>query len=101
MATLDASSTGHNLNEYLQSSPDLAQVVDQKCAIGAAYWTANIGRETGYAAQAVRTFRIQGEHGMAGVILAFAPYAGFLEGGTDDMDGQHVMRRAIPIIEGT
>ncbi|MDJ0404032.1 hypothetical protein QNA23_11115 [Rhodococcus erythropolis] len=101
MATLDASSNGHNLNEYLQSSPDLAAVVDQKCAIGAAFWSANIGRDTGYASQAVRTFRTQGQHGMAGVILAFAPYAGFLEGGTDDTQGQHVLRRAIPIIEGT
>lgn len=101
MSKLHSSGAGNDLNEYLKSSPDLAAVVDQKCAIGAAFWSANIGRETGYASRAVRTFRTQGQHGMAGVILAFAPYAGFLEGGTDDIQGQHVLRRAIPIIEGT
>ena len=104
MGSLRTSSAGNNLDAYLSESDDLAKVIHTKCEIGAAFWTANSRKRTGYNSQSVTTLLTRGGLNgtkQVGVIYAFGHYARFREHGTRYNRPERVLAQAISVIEST
>lgn len=91
-----------SLRRILRDGPDLADMLDRKAAAGAAFWTANSIKRTGYNASSVVVGDGRAASGaMKRTIYAHGYYAKWREIGTRYHRPEAVLRRSVPTIAAT
>lgn len=91
-----------SLRRVLRDGPDLADMLDRKAAAGAAFWTANSIKRTGYNASSVTVRSGRTATGnMKRTIYAHGYYAKWREIGTRYHRPEAVLRRSFPTIAAT